>query len=63
MASSKGGVKWNDASDVIVTDYDKVDLASVSWFKKADRAQYWRIKVLTWVDLASMKADLIGVTR
>ena len=62
VAASGDGVKWNDVSDVMFTNYNKVDrgMFSTSWFKKASQAQYWRINVLAWQNRISMQADLIG---
>ena len=60
VAMSEYAVKWRDASDVIITSYNTDDMLSISWFRKAATAQYWRINALTWQDQISMKADLIG---
>ena len=59
VAMSQKGVKWNDASGVITTNYS-VGQMSVSWFAEVLTAQYWRIYLLSWVSRPSMKADLLG---
>ena len=60
VAKSGDGEKWRDVSDVIYIKYNTNDMLSISWFKKAATAQYWKINILTWQELVVMKADLIG---
>ena len=59
VAMSERGMKWNDVSGVISTNYS-VEQESISWFDEAFTARYWKIQLLSWVIQPSMKADLIG---
>ena len=61
VSMSGDQVKWNDVTDAITIVYENNQHPnSLLWFDEVATARNWRIYILDWEYLPSMKADFLG---